>query len=96
MKLLNDIIEAKRRGKPYPIAVYGAEYHLCMDDGTAKLFLSYWYQEEKPFQITIRNAKQGVEGCTVISFKDVAGNSMRLLELAHTECKAKIYGKIEI
>lgn len=95
VKLLNDIFIAAQQGKPLPLAVRGAEYHLCMSDQNALLFLSYWLNEGKQMPLQVRNAKQGIDNCIVISLQDTDGNALRLLRLAANELGAKIYGRIE-
>lgn len=96
MEILNQIFEEKKRGNPMPLAVRNAEYHLCMDDQNALLFLSYWRMDGKQMPLSLRNAKEGIEGCMVITLQDTNGNAIPLLTLAATELGAKIYGKINL
>ena len=96
MNLLNQIFEEKKKGNPMPMAVRNAEYHLCMDDQNALLFLSYWRMDGKQMPLSLRNAKEGVEGCMVITLQDTNGNAIPLLTLAATKLDAKIYGKLNM
>ena len=96
VKLLNDIFFAAQQGKPLPLGVRGAEYHLCMSDQNALLFLSYWRFGGKQMPLQVRNAKQGIDDCMVISLQDTDGNALDLLRLAARDLDAKIYGKLEI
>ena len=96
MEILNKIFEDKKRGNPMPLAVRNAEYHLCMDDQNALLFLSYWRMDGKQMPLQLRNAKEGIEGCMVITLQDTNGNAIPLLTLAATELGAKIYGKLNV
>lgn len=96
MEILNTIFQNVQQGKPMPMAVRNAEYHLCMDDQNALLFLSYWRMDGKQMPLSLRNAKEGVEGCMVITLQDTNGNAIPLLTLAATKLEAKIYGKLNM
>ena len=96
MEILNTIFQTVQQGKPMPMAVRNAEYHLCMDDQNALLFLSYWRMDGKQMPLSLRNAKEGVEGCMVITLQDTDGNAIPLLTLAATKLDAKIYGRLNL
>ena len=54
MEILNKIFEDKKRGNPMPLAVRNAEYHLCMDDQNALLFLLTDTTAKVPFYLRLQ------------------------------------------
>ena len=96
MEILNTIFQNVQQGKPVPMAVRNAEYHLCMDDQNALLFLSYWRMDGKQMPLSLRNAKEEEEGWIVMTPQATKGNGIPLLTLATTKLDAKIYGKLNM
>lgn len=96
MAPLKTIFEQRKRGFPLPLRLRDATYHLCLEDTNAMLLLSYWKADGKPFPLSVRNAKENIKGCMVISFTDQDGNSFNLLERALLELEAKAQIKVVV
>lgn len=90
---LNLLEEEKSRGNSHPLYMRDKTYHLCMEERMLSVAISLWLDKEKPCPLSVRNATKGVDGCVVISVKDVGGQHIDFITLLVGQCKARVVAR---
>ena len=78
------------------ITLANRTYVLCFEQSYTAAALMEWIEAGKEPEISIRNAKKGVERSVVITIKDKDGIYLSLIQRIASVTSARIYIKSEV
>ena len=78
------------------ITLANRTYVLCFEQSYTAAALMEWIEAGKEPEISIRNAKKGVERSVVLTIKDKDGIYLSLIQLIASVTSARIHVKSEV